>query len=175
MEDFAETFAVWLQPRAVAQSAAGNPALLSWKCVDQLMAEIADTTPPVRNRRRVESLPTLNTTIRDTYRRNRAIAARALQRLRPGPAAASFRAIEAPPVERAMVFLHSATADIHAWRAGRGVSVHRGRSHADMIGRCRELKLRAVGPERRLRMDAALMLTVSTMHVLHSHRRWIAL
>jgi hypothetical protein len=46
---------------------------------------------------------------------------------------------------------------------------------ADMIGRCRELKLRAVGPERRLRMDAALMLTVNTMHFLHSHRRWVAL
>jgi hypothetical protein len=46
---------------------------------------------------------------------------------------------------------------------------------SDMIGRCRELKLRAVGSERRLRTDAALMLAVNTMHFLHSRRRWVAL
>ena len=44
-----------------------------------------------------------------------------------------------------------------------------------MIGRCRELELRAVGSERHLRMDAALMLTVNTMQFVHSRREWVAL
>ena len=47
----------------------------------------------------------------------------------------------------------------------------------DMIGRCRELKLRAVGPERQLKIDFAVLLTVQTMHFLYSQGRrdWIAL
>ena len=38
----------------------------------------------------------------------------------------------------------------------------------DMIGRCRELKLRAVGPERQLRMDFIVLLTAKTVHSLYS-------
>ena len=47
----------------------------------------------------------------------------------------------------------------------------------DMIGRCRRLRLRAVGPERQLVMDFAVLLTVKTMHFLYSQGRrdWIAL
>ena len=46
---------------------------------------------------------------------------------------------------------------------------------SDMIGRCRVLKLRAVGSERRLRMDFAVLLTVKVMHYLYSGRTWIAM
>ena len=47
----------------------------------------------------------------------------------------------------------------------------------DILGRCRELKLRAVGPEKKLRMDFAVLLTVKTMHFLYSQgrRTWISL
>ena len=47
----------------------------------------------------------------------------------------------------------------------------------DMIVRCRELKLRAVGPERKLVIDFTVLLTAKTMHALFgpSRRRWIAL
>jgi len=45
----------------------------------------------------------------------------------------------------------------------------------DVIGRCRELKLRAVGSEQRLRTDFAVFLTVQTMHYLYNRRNWIAL
>lgn len=46
-----------------------------------------------------------------------------------------------------------------------------------MISRCRELDLRAVGPERRLVMDFTVLLTAKTMHALFgpSQRKWIAL
>ena len=46
-----------------------------------------------------------------------------------------------------------------------------------MIDRCRELKLRAVGPERKLRMDFTVLLTAKTVHSLYSpsRRQWFAL
>jgi len=47
----------------------------------------------------------------------------------------------------------------------------------DMIARCRKLKLRAVGAERRLLIEFTILLTAKTMHALFgpSRRRWIAL
>ena len=47
----------------------------------------------------------------------------------------------------------------------------------DMIVRCRELKLRAVGSERQLRMDFIVLLTAKTVHSLcsPSRRQWLAL
>jgi hypothetical protein len=47
----------------------------------------------------------------------------------------------------------------------------------DMIQRCRELDLRAVGPERKLIMEFTVLLTAKTTHALFgpSRRRWIAL
>jgi len=47
----------------------------------------------------------------------------------------------------------------------------------DMIARCRELDLRAVGPEQKLVTDFTVLLTAKTMHALFgpSRRRWIAL
>ena len=47
----------------------------------------------------------------------------------------------------------------------------------DMIERCRELKLRAVGSDRQLRTDFTLLLTAKTVHSLYSplRRQWIAL
>jgi hypothetical protein len=47
----------------------------------------------------------------------------------------------------------------------------------DMIFRCRELDLRAVGPERKLVINFTILLTAKTMHALFgpSRRKWIAL
>ena len=47
----------------------------------------------------------------------------------------------------------------------------------DMIARCREHNLRAVGSERKLLMNFTVLLTAKTMHALFgpSRRKWIAL
>jgi hypothetical protein len=47
----------------------------------------------------------------------------------------------------------------------------------EMIERCRELKLRAVGSDRQLRTDFMVLLTAKTVHSLYSpqRRQWIAL
>jgi hypothetical protein len=41
----------------------------------------------------------------------------------------------------------------------------------DMIGRCRDLRLRVAGPERDVLMQFAVLLTVKTMHYLYAPGR----
>jgi hypothetical protein len=47
----------------------------------------------------------------------------------------------------------------------------------DMIDRCRELELRAVGPKRQLITDFTVLLTAKTVHSLYgpARRQWFAL
>jgi hypothetical protein len=72
-EDFAETFAVWLQPKARwRREYAGWPAFAKLEFVDQLMEEIAPEAPRVRDRSHIESLAENDRTLREHYRRKRA-------------------------------------------------------------------------------------------------------
>src|SRR5690606_9652520 len=69
-EDFAETFAVWLQPRARWRRAyAGWPALRKLEYVDALMAEIARRRPAVRTRREIEPIEKSVVTLGEHYQR----------------------------------------------------------------------------------------------------------
>ena len=72
-EDFAETFAVWLQPKARwRRDYAGWPALAKLEFVDHLMEQIGDAKPRVRNRAVVEPLSQNDLTLGEHYRRKRA-------------------------------------------------------------------------------------------------------
>ena len=69
-EDFAETFAVWLQPRARwRRDYAGWPALEKLEFVDRLMSEIASRPPRNRDRSRIASLDRNTRTLGEHYRR----------------------------------------------------------------------------------------------------------
>lgn len=69
-EDFAETFAVWLQPKARWRAEyAAWPALAKLEFVDGLMSELAGTAPLKRDRSVVEPLTENNRTLSDHYRR----------------------------------------------------------------------------------------------------------
>ena len=69
-EDFAETFAVWLKPRAQwRREYAGWPALRKLEFVDAVMAEIADHPPRIRDRSVIAPLSANNRTLREHYRR----------------------------------------------------------------------------------------------------------
>src|SRR5262245_43287165 len=72
-EDFAETFAVWLQPRARwRREYQGWPALRKLEYVDKLMAHISGMQPIVRNQDLIEPLSDNQTTLGQHYRRKRA-------------------------------------------------------------------------------------------------------
>jgi hypothetical protein len=74
IEDFAETFAVWLRSRGRWRSDyRGWPALHKLEYVDALMREVAGEAPLVRSRERTDSLPTLRMTLREYYRRKKRV------------------------------------------------------------------------------------------------------
>lgn len=69
-EDFAETFAVWLQPRARWRAEyAGWPALAKLEFVDTLMRELASRSPSKRDRSVVAPLTDNGRTLGEYYRR----------------------------------------------------------------------------------------------------------
>ena len=69
-EDFAETFAVWLTPKARWRAEyAGWPALAKLEFVDRLMTELGRSAPSKRDRSTVEPLADNNRTLGEHYRR----------------------------------------------------------------------------------------------------------
>jgi len=67
-EDFAETFAVWMQPKARwRRDYAGWPALKKLEFVDELMDEIANEAPKHRSRTVRDPLPSVDMTLGEHY------------------------------------------------------------------------------------------------------------
>ncbi len=72
VEDFAETFAVWLRPGGQwRRRYADAPALKKLLYVDEIMRELGDRPPKARSRERTDSLPRLRLTLREYYRRKK--------------------------------------------------------------------------------------------------------
>ena len=180
-EDFAETFAVWLRPRGEwRRRYAGWPALRKLEYVDELMSEIADKPPLVATRKRVEPLSSLNKTLEQHYEERKAkytevlpdIYDRDLKRIfsdspshRNQPLASTFLRRNRREIRQMVAKWtgeYEFTLDVVL---------------GTMMRRSRELRLRAVGGDRQLRMDFAVLLTVRTIHFLYSEGRrdWIAL
>jgi len=180
-EDFAETFAVWLRPRSNWRVRyAGWPALKKLEYVDELMADIAGQRPLLTHREKVDPLSKFSETLGDYYKKKR-----------------SIYLVEPPKTyDRDLRRLFSADPKYrHCETAASFIRRHRTRIRElvakwtgeyqltvdvvldDMVARCRELKLRAVGPERKLVVEFTVLLTAKTMHALFgpSRRRWIAL
>lgn len=180
-EDFAETFAVWLGPRANWRKRyAGWPALKKLEFVDELMAEIADEQPVLTERFVVDPLSRNTKTLGEYYERKQATylvkAPRTYDRDLRRLFSDDPKHAKAPA---ASTFLRRHQAEI------RGIVARWTGEHQltldsllnDMIARCRELKLRAVGPEKQLRMDFIVLFTAKTVYTLYGtgRRRWFAL
>jgi hypothetical protein len=180
-EDFAETFAVWLRPRSNWRTRyAGWPALKKLEYVDELMTEIAGQPPLLINRERVDPIESLAETLGEHYRKKQALYAfdtpttydRDLLRL-----------FSADPRHRrsqaASTFIRQNRAKIRQlvskWTGEYQLTLDA--ILDDMVARCRELDLRAVGPKPTLIVEFAVLLTAKTMHALFgpSQRKWIAL
>jgi hypothetical protein len=83
-EDFAETFAVWLQPKARWRANyAGWPALAKLEFVDGLMTELAGRAPSKRDRSLVAPLTDNSRTLGEHYRRRAYLSEGGEQRYDP--------------------------------------------------------------------------------------------
>jgi hypothetical protein len=180
-EDFAETFAVWLRPRSDwRRRYAGWPVLRKLEYMDELMAEIGAAKPVVSSRAQIDPLRRHRKTLADHYAARRRLYTiqypstydRDLRRLfsdqpehRHHPAASTFLRSNRRKIRQMVA----------RWTGEYQLTL----DHVlgQMMGRCRELRLRAVGSERQLRLDFAVLLTVQTMHALYSQARrsWIPL
>ncbi len=74
LEDFAETFAVWLKPGSRWRARYQDwPALRKLEYVDQLMKEIADAPPKLKTRRKEEPVNRVRMTLRRYYAQKKQI------------------------------------------------------------------------------------------------------
>jgi hypothetical protein len=180
-EDFAETFAVWLTPRSNwRRRYEGWPAFKKLQYVDRLMTEIAHEKPVLTRRSEVDPLRTLRITIEQHYKKKLDHYAveiprgydRDLMRIfsgnprhRSSPTAASFIRHNRAYVRRL----------VSKWTGEYQLTLDTVLD--EIIERCRELKLRAVGSQRKLQRDFTVLLTAKTVHSLYSpsRRQWIAL
>jgi hypothetical protein len=178
-EDFAETFAVWLTPNSLWKKRyQGWPALKKLEYMDGLMRSLAGRTPPNASTIVMDPLTRMRKTLRQYYRRKRrhygvdypAFYDRDLRRLfsdapqfAENIAASQFIARIRPSVRRMV----ANWTGIYQYTIDKVL--------ADMIDRCRQLKLRLAVPEDEARQQFTVLLTVQTMNYLHSGGHRVAL
>ncbi len=178
-EDFAETFAVWLNPASDwGTRYAGWPARRKLEYMDRLMRNVAPTRPRLRTRRQVDPLPKLRRTLREHYRKKREhygldspdFYENDLRNLfsdepayRKNPSAARFLR----KIRREVRFTVASFTDSYQYTIEQLIE--------KIIDRCRELNLRLTESEEATKIDFMVFLTVQTMNYLHSGRHRVAL
>jgi hypothetical protein len=172
LEDFAETFAVWLTPRAAwRQRYRGWPVLEKLEYVDALMQEIAESAPPVRSRARPDLLSRVRTTLREHYRDKQAFYRREPTSAYDRPLRQLFtdggrRKSAAVFLTEHRVELRNRVADLSGQYRYVVDQVLK-----TLIVRCRELGLRLARGEQTTRLDAAVMLAVLSTRFSRGGRR----
>ena len=178
-EDFAETFAVWLNPGSDWRTRYVDwPALKKLEYMDALMSELAGKPMIVKARRRIEPIQKLRKTLRAHYDRKRRhygvehphFYDRDLRRLfsdKPEHAAnikaARFIARVRKDVRRM----------VSEWTGEYQYTIDQ--VLESMLQRCSQMNLRLMRSEESTKSDFLVMLTVQTMNYLHSGRHRVAL
>jgi hypothetical protein len=169
LEDFAETFAVWLQTGSRWQSRyAGWPALVKLEYVDALMTEIAERSPPVRTRARPDSLRSVPMTLREHYRAKQRLYRHDHLREVDAPLMRVFDPERRRERETAARFLtrHRRELRHHVSRVTGQHAYVVDQMLNELVLRARALRLQRHQPEREARMDCAALLTALTMSFL---------
>lgn len=178
-EDFAETFAVWLNPQSLWQERYADwPALKKLDYMNRLMTELAGARPMVTTQQRVDSLPRLHKTLREHYEWKHkhygtphpTFYDRDLRRI-------FSDAPESPGATSAVQFLERIRRDVRrevaSWTGEYQYTIDR--VFEDILSRCRAQNLRVVIPGKKAQLDVTILLTVQTMNYLHSGHHRVAL
>jgi hypothetical protein len=178
-EDFAETFAVWLDPQSKWGSQyVGWPAQRKLEYMDRLMRELARRRPAVKSKRLVDPLPRLRKTLGEHYRRKREhygldhpdFYDSDLRNLFSDSSAYARNASAASFVRKIRKEVRSTVAsftDSYQYTIDQLLE--------KIIARCRDLNLRLMDSEESTKVDFMVFLTVQTMNYLHSGRHRVAL
>jgi hypothetical protein len=179
LEDFAETFAVWLRPGSRWRTRYRNwPAIEKLEMVDTFMKSIRGRKPLVNNRRTIDSLSRIRRTLRSHYQRKRehygvdypSIYDNDLRKLfssdpihKRNPTAAAF-------LSRIRVELRRSVA---RWTGEYSYTIDQ--VVQEMIERCRELQLRVGDHAEETKRDAIILVAVRTTSFIHEGRHRIAI
>ncbi|NNM00895.1 MAG: hypothetical protein HKO62_09115 [Gammaproteobacteria bacterium] len=171
-EDFAETFAIWLQPgNGWRKKYAGWPARKKIDRLDEMIESIRGLAPRNATRRQVEPLRTNKRTLRQHYESKRVhyginvpqVYDSELQRLfTADPKKSGSRRTAAALLRRYARELCRSCA--------KGTGEHPyviAQIIQDMIVRCRELKLYICAPDETVKTEIAVFITVHTLNYLH--------
>ncbi|QDV62953.1 putative zinc-binding metallopeptidase [Crateriforma conspicua] len=174
LEDFAETFAVWLRPGSRWRATYKDwPALKKLEQVDRFMKSVAGTKPVVTSRRADEPLSRIRKTLREHYASKRrhygldipSVYDADLRRLFDG----SISSRRAPT---AAAFLSKVRGEIRRvvarWTGEYTYTIDQ--VIQEMIERCREMELRVGGPAEDVKRDAMILVAVRTTHFMHEGR-----
>jgi hypothetical protein len=173
-EDFAETFAVWLEPGSGwRQRYRGWPALRKLEYVDALMAEIADARPVVRSKARPGSLRGVGMSLRTYWRRKQAHYAddhsfeydESLGRVFSADGPRAGRETAARFLERHQPDLREHVAAVTGQHP---YVIHQ--VLKELVRRARHLGLRVASPERETLIEATALVThLTTRFVSRRH------
>jgi Putative zinc-binding metallo-peptidase len=178
-EDFAETFAVWLEPDSHwSTHYAGWPAHRKLEYMDRLVRELARRRPALKSKRVVDPLPRLRKTLGEHYRKKREhygldhpdFYDRDLRNLfsdSPGYAKNMPAARFVTKIRKDVRSTVASFTDSYQYTIDQLLE--------KIITRCRELNLRLMDSEEATKADFMVFLTVQTMNYLHSGRHRVAL
>jgi putative zinc-binding metallo-peptidase len=178
-EDFAETFAVWLDPQSMwASRYAGWPVQRKLEYMDRLMRDLIHRRPIVKSRRQVDPVTRLRKTLREHYQKKR----EHYGLTHPDFYESDLRNLfsDSPayagnvPAAR---FVRKIRGEVRATVASFTDSYQYTIDQLlqKIIDRCRELNLRLTDSEESTKIDFIVFLTVQTMNYLHSGRHRVAL
>jgi Putative zinc-binding metallo-peptidase len=178
-EDFAETFAVWLDPQSMWPTQYATwPAQRKLEYMDRLMRDLTHRKPAVTSKRQVDPASKLKKTLAEHYRKKREHYGldhpdfyesdlgklfSAAPQYAKNPSAARF----VRKVRREVRATIASFTDSYQYTIDQLLE--------QIVDRCRELNLRLTESEEATKIDFMVFLTVQTMNYLHSGRHRVAL
>ena len=178
LEDFAETFAVWLKPGSRWRKRyAGWPALAKLEYVDELMREIRGKAPRIVTRRKEEPVTRVRATLGRYYERKKQVYADESTPAFDGQLGHSFphAADAAPDAAKLAPFLRKNRTKL-VRRVAEATGQHRyllDHVVREMVARAKSEDLRLANGEDGALLDAAILLTsLSSQFVYGGHPRY---
>lgn len=178
LEDFAETFAVWLRPGSRWRTRYRDwPAIGKLQMVDTYMNSIGGKKPLVNSRATTDPLSRIRKTLRTHYQRKRehygldfpSIYDNDLRRLFSCDPAHKRNPTAAAYLNRIRGELRRSVA---RWTGEYSYTIDQ--VVQEMIERCRELKLRVGSSPEEAKRDAMILVAVRTTSFLHEGRHRVA-
>ena len=178
LEDFAESFAVWLRPGSRWRSRYKNwPALRKLQLVDDLMESVANKKQLVTSRARPDSLSQIRKTLRAHYAEKRDYYGVSLPSIYDNDLRKLF---SSDPEDKrnvtGSVFLTRIRSELRRsvakWTGEYTYTIDQ--VVQEMIERSRELNLRLGTSPEEAKRDAMILVAVRTANFLHEGRRHIA-